>query len=216
MLKLNKENHIEQRTDEWFNARLGKFTASQISRLLGKETLKTTKQSIDTYAFEKAVESIYGKEEQDYISADMQRGIDLEPLAFSLFKDLKGYEFIDVTECGFFKYEENAGASPDGLVSDNSILEIKCPRRDKFFKIVANGLEEIDLKYMAQMQMQMLATDTEKAYFLNYYVNEGIQYWHELIVNRDEDMIDLIKERIEMANVVKNDYIKKITENAQY
>ncbi|WP_299116875.1 lambda exonuclease family protein [uncultured Winogradskyella sp.] len=207
---------LEQRTEDWYKVREGRFTASQISRLLGKEGLKRTIDSMDSYAFEKAVETIYGREEEDYISNDMQRGITLEPLAFKLFKDLKGYEFVDVNQTGFHKHGKHAGASPDGLTSDNSVLEIKCPRRNKFYKLVANGISEVDKSYIAQMQMQMMCTDTGQAYFLNYYIDNGIQHWHELIVPRDKDMISLIKERIEEATEIKLAYIKKIQENTQF
>lgn len=205
-----------QRSNEWFQMRLGRFTASSINRLLGKDTLQRTKDSISNYAFEKAVETLYGIEEEGFISFDMQRGITLEPLAFRRFAELKSFDFIDVSECVFFPYGEHAGASPDGLVSDNAILEIKCPRRDKFFKIVANGIEEIDPAYIAQMQMQMLCTNTEKAYFFNYYLEEGIEFWHELVIQRDEEMIELIKERIIQATKIKLEYINKINNNKQF
>lgn len=205
-----------QRSKEWFDARKGKFTASNINRLLGKEGLKKTKDSIDAFAFEKAVESVYGVEEDTVISFDMQRGIDLEPLAFNRFQDLKRYDFIDVKESTFIPFENHAGASPDGEVSDNAILEIKCPRRNKFFKIVANGTEQVDSAYIAQMQMQMLATETENAYFFNYLIENSLEYWHEIVIKRDEEMIDLIKERIKMATEIKLDYIKKLDKNKQW
>ena len=205
-----------QRTEEWFKAREGRFTASNISRLLGKEGLKRTKDSIDNFAFEKAVETIYGVETDQVISFDMQRGIDLEPYAFAKFKELKSLEFLDVKEVGFYEYEEGAGASPDGIVSNNSNLEIKCPKRNKFFKLVANGAVEIDAGYIAQMQMQMLATGTIQTYFFNYLIENGIEYWHEIIVPRDEEMISLIKNRIFIGNEIKKDYIKKITNNSQF
>ena len=205
-----------QRTNEWFDARKGRFTASQIHRLLGKSGLKKTKDSINNYAIEKAIESLYGLEDDDFISVDMQRGITQEPLAFNLFKELKSYEFIDVTETGFHKFGKHAGASPDGLLSDNSNLEIKCPRRNKFFKIVANGFDEIDKNYIAQMQMQMLCTGTERSYFLNYYLHNAIQYWHQIKVDRDEEMIKLIEERIIEAAEIKLEYIEKINNNSQF
>lgn len=206
----------EQRTDAWYKAREGRFTASQIHRLLGKESLARTKNSISNYAFEKAVETLYGREEDGFISEDMKRGIVLEPLAFNLFKQLKFHDFLDVTECGFYKYGKHAGASPDGRVSNNSNLEIKCPKRNKFYKIVANGVEQIDPQYIAQMQMQMLSTNTERSYFLNYFIDKGLEYWHELVVDRDETMIDLIKSRIEMATEIKLDFINKIKSNKQF
>ena len=64
---------VEQRTAEWFKMREGRFTASQISRLLGKETLKTTQKSIQTYAHEAAVETVFVREpELEYLPKDMQ------------------------------------------------------------------------------------------------------------------------------------------------
>ena len=164
------ENNL-QRTEKWFKTREGRFTASQINRLLGKETLKTTKQSIDTYAFEKAVETLYGVEEDSFVSFDMQRGIALEPLAFRVFEELKKFEFLDVQKTGFIPFGEHAGSSPDGIIKGVAPLEIKCPRRNKFMRIVANGIEEIDEVYMSQMQMQMLCTNTEKCYFFNYSIS---------------------------------------------
>lgn len=205
-----------QRSDEWFDIRKGRFTASQIHRLLGKESLKKTKDSIGNYAFEKAVETLHGLEDDNFVSIDMQRGITQEPLAFKLFSDLKSYEFLQVEEVSFYKHGNHAGASPDGKVSNNSNLEIKCPRRNKFFKLVANGYDEIDKSYIAQMQMQMLCTKTEKSYFLNYYLENAIQYWHEIIVERDEEMIDLIKDRIKMATEIKLEYIEKLNKNSQW
>lgn len=205
-----------QRTDEWFNQRLGRFTASKIHRLLGKEGLKRTNDSIDSFAFEKAVETLYGREEDNFISLDMQRGIDHEPLAFNIFKQYKELDFLEVKEVGFYKLGKHAGASPDGIVSNNCNLEIKCPRRNKFFKLVANGSKEIDKNYIAQMQMQMLCTGTEKTYFFNYYLENAIQYWHEIEIQRDEVMIGLIRSRIKIASEIKLDYIEKINKNNQW
>ena len=206
---------MKQRSKEWFEARKGRFTASGINRLLGKEGLKKTNDSINTYALEKAIESIYGVEEDTIISFDMQRGIDLEPLAFKLFKDLKSYEFIGVKESTFIPYGKHSGASPDGE-PDNAVLEIKCPKRNKFFKLVANGFDEIDAVYISQMQMQMLSAKVEKAHFFNYYIEKGFEYWHEIIVQRDEEIIDLIKKRIDIETEIKLNYVEKLNNNKQW
>jgi len=204
-----------QRTEEWFEARKGKFTASQIYRLLGKEGLAKTKQSIDTYAFEKAVEIVYGVEEQGVVSFDMQRGIDLEPLAFNRFKELKAFEFIDVNETGFHVFGKDSGASPDGLTDNNENLEIKCPRRTKFFKLVANGIAQVDKNYISQMQHQMAGTGTERTNFFNFYIEEGIEYWYNIVIERDEEMIELIKDRVEKAAIIRDEYVLKLQENSQ-
>lgn len=204
-------SNTEQRTNEWKSQRYGKFSASEIVKLLGARGLGETGK---TYAIEKAIEELYGEFEEPFISYDMQNGIDTEPLAFAKFKDLKGLEFLEVETCGFFEYNKHAGASPDGLVSDNAVLEIKCPKSTTFFKLVATN--EIDPKYYAQMQMQMLCTGRDKAYFFNYLIHEGTEYYHEIVVERDEAMIEKILERLKEAITIKEEYIKLIKTNKQW
>ena len=196
----------DQRSDEWFKARHGKFTASTIHKLLGARGLG---QTGETYAIEKAIEQLYGQLEESYRGLDMQRGVDLEPYAFAKFKE----QHPEATEAFMFPYGEHAGASPDGVVGKDAILEIKCPRPVKFFKIVAD--EKIDPEYIAQMQFQMLCSNSSKAYFFNYCVIDGEEFHHTIEVPRDEVMIDLIKERLEQAIAIKEAYIEKITNNLQ-
>ncbi len=204
-----------QRSEDWFEARKGRFTASDIHKLLGVRGLGQTGES---YIFEKAVEEVFGLEdkEDEFVSKDIQRGVTLEPLAFRKFKELKEFDFLDVQETTFFPYGSHAGASPDGLVGNNAILEIKCPRPTKFFNLVAKGIEAIDKEYIAQMQMQMLCTNSNKAYFFNYIIFNGKEMWHEIEVERDEKMIDLIKERIEQAIKIKQDFVEYLITNKQF
>ena len=202
---------VEQRSTEWFAQRIGRFTASEIYKLMGIKALGETGK---TYAIEKAIEQLYGEMEENFISYDMECGIETEPLAFAKFKELKGLEFLDVETCGFFELDKNYGASPDGLVSDNAILEIKCPKSTTFFKLVATN--EIDAKYYAQMQMQMMCTGREKAYFFNYLIHDGTEYHHEIIVYRDEELIKKIASRLVEAIEIKNEYINKINNNKQF
>ena len=139
-----------QRSDEWFDARKGRFTASEIYKLLGVKGLGETGKS---YIFEKAVEEVFGLDEEDtFVSFDMQRGIDLEPLAFNKFQEIKALDFMEVEQCGFIEFHKSTGSSPDGLVDIEAVLEIKCPTRSTFFKLVATN--EIDQKYFYQMQHQ--------------------------------------------------------------
>jgi exodeoxyribonuclease (lambda-induced) len=199
-----------QRTAEWHNERLGKFTASGIHKLMGIKGLGETGKS---YAFDKAVEKLFGEVEENFVSYDMERGIELEPMAFAKFKELKSLEFLEVENCGFFAKDFH-GASPDGLVGDDAVLEIKCPKANTFFKLVATN--EIDKKYYYQMQHQMLCTGRSKAYFFNYFIFEGREYWHEIIVERDVKVCNDIMGRIIEANEIKNEYIDKLKSNKQW
>jgi len=205
---------MEQRSNEWYKERLGKFTASEIYKLMGQKGLGKTGES---YCFEKACEIVYGIDEENNLETfDMKRGILLEPLAFRKFKELKYDEYIDVLECGFFNFCENSGASPDGLVGSNGILEIKCPQSTKFFGIVKDGIDAIDDKYIFQMQMQMLATKRDEAYFFNYIVFNSKEMYHEIVIKRDEKIIDTMKERIEQAVKIRNEYIVQLKEKQQF
>lgn len=205
----NRKNNFksDQRSEDWFKERYGKFTASEIHKLLGVRGLGKTGE---TYAIEKAIEELFGKTEVPFSSFDTQRGIDTEPIAFEKFKEL----YPETKPSFMFPYGQHAGASPDGVVGTDAILEIKCPRANKFFKIVAE--EEIDFEYIAQMQMQMLCSNSNKAYFFNYLILNDKEYHHTIIVERDEDMIELIKQRLDQAIEIKTNYINKITKNLQY
>lgn len=190
-----------QRTPEWYMARLGRFTASDIYRLMGKDGLATTKKSIETYAIEKASEAYFGLIEDDYISADMQRGIDLEPDAFARYADSRAMDFVTVEKCGFVPYGDHAGASPDGKASDGVNLEIKCPRIVTFGRLVAT--HEVDPNHYAQMQLQMICTGTDRSHYFNYVVHNGNEYSLTINVLRDEAYCDLMLSRIEQAAEVK-------------
>lgn len=204
----------QQRSKEWYSVRLGKFTASEIHKLLGVKGLGLTGEN---YIFEKATEIVFGiDEEENFVSSDMKRGIELEPIAFRKFQELKDLEFIEVKESYFFPYGEDAGASPDGVVGKNAVLEIKCPRFEKFCKYIKNGINEIDNVYMAQMQMQMLCSNSEKAHFFNYAIHKGQEMWHEIEVPRDEKIISLIKERLEVAIKMRNEFVEYLIKNKQF
>lgn len=205
------EQTIEQRTEEWFEQRLGRFTASEIYKLMGVRGLGETGKS---YAIEKAIEQLYGEVDENFVSFDMQKGIELEPLAFAKFSDIMSLQFVKVEKCGFFVNCEHSGASPDGLVGDYGILEIKCPKASTFFKLVATGI--IDDKYLYQMQKQMMAANRDKAYFFNYCIIDGVEYHHTIIIDRDDSVIQKMKERISEAVEIKKEYINKINKNKQF
>ena len=117
---------MEQRSKEWFEQRLGRFTSSEIYKLMGVKGIGETGK---TYSFEKAIEKVFGRDENWNVETwDMKRGKEQEELAFKLFQKQKAKQFIKVEETFFFPKGDNAGASPDGLVGSDAVLEIKCPR----------------------------------------------------------------------------------------
>lgn len=198
----------KQRTQEWFNARRYRFTGSRIHEIMG------TKISM-AYVKEVVLEALDPYLEESYVSPDMERGNILEETAFKKLTEILNKRFIQTETCGFFPYENFSGASPDGLTSDNGVIEIKCPRAKTFFEVVETG--KIDPKYYDQMQCEMLATGRSKAYYFNYFVNmNGKEYWHLIEVPRDEVRINFMKERIKQAADMAKIYEMTIKKNKQF
>lgn len=204
---------VEQRSQEWYDLRKGVFTSSEAHKLLG---IKGLGQTGETYALEKAIEIVEGFGDDELNTYDINRGIELEPYAFDKFNEVKSLDFIKARKVGFIKLNDNVGSSPDGLIDDDQGLEIKCPRRDKFYKIVALGVDAVDKDYVQQMQHQMWVGNLKKFYFMNYIIENGNEKWHILEFDRDKKVIDLLKERTEQAIAIRDKYVKLLLENKQY
>lgn len=203
---------IIQGSPEWFELRKGRATGSEIHKILGVQGFGQTGK---TYAFEKAVEIVFGlpDEDEQVETWDMARGKQLEPLAFQKFADTN---FFEVKKCSFIPYGENAGASPDGETSNKGVVEIKCPRRSKFFKYILNGKKEISKEYMAQIQMEMKSAKAEIGYFFNYYLDKGFEMHHEIIIEPDLKIQNLIDERLEEFVSIRDSYVKELRNNTQF
>lgn len=213
---------IEQRSDEWHELRAGRTTASSVTAILGKITHKKTLDAIENFAFQKAREILFEREEEKFIGVDAQNGVELEPFAFKKLAEILALDhFLNLREAGFFANGEFSGSSPDGIVEDMEnkpvgCAEIKCPKHAKFLKIVIGGIEAIEQKWIDQMQKQMLDTDTDVCYFLAYCVSEGNEYYHLIEIKRDNERIELIKERVEMVTNRTKEIIKSVNQNKQY
>jgi len=227
---------IQQRSPEWHKQRAKKFTASKIvslcadgSRKMTEEELiefkkenpksrKTTTwdipEGLKTYALEKAIDFFVDPDEDTFLSQAVEDGKETEPLAFEKFQSIKAMEFLEVSEAEFICKDGVSGSSPDGIVSNNSVLEIKCPNKTTFFRVVLTG--EIDKKYFFQMQKQMKDTGATQCYYFVYYIQDGEQYWHEIVVPRCKETIALIEERILIAVKLRDEYVQTITKNAQW
>ena len=115
---------IEQGSDEWLQARLGIVTASEVNNLITPKGKTCTGAKVQAYACLKASERITNHIEEHFESWDMQRGHIQEEIARGIYND--SYEAVQ--ECGFITNEiagVKIGASPDGLIGENSGLEIK-------------------------------------------------------------------------------------------
>lgn len=147
---------IEQRTDDWFAARLGKVTASSLYKVLAK-TKTGYGADRGNYMTQLVLERVTGSKAESYTNASMQWGIDQEPFARAAYEASRG---VMVDEVGFIPHPaiEAAGASPDGLVGDDGMVEIKCPDSKTALECWLSDTP-VEGKYFAQMQWQMRCAD---------------------------------------------------------
>lgn len=145
---------MEQRTDEWFAARVGKATASKIADVMAK-TKTGYSASRANYAAQLITERLTGRQAESYSNAAMQWGTETEPQARAAYCWLTDNR---VEECGFFDHPRIAmsGASPDGLIGSEGLIEIKCPNSATHIATLRG--EPVDGKYIKQMQWQMACT----------------------------------------------------------
>lgn len=201
-----KIHNFEQRTEDWYNIRKGKMTASNA------DTIIANGKGLETYIYNLMAEYYSSAEKENYINADMQRGIDLEPearLEFEFYTDL------DVQEVGFIEYNEFIGVSPDGLIGDDGLIEIKCPNDSVYFKLLLS--DNIKPEYIAQMQMQLYVTDRQYCYFVSYNPNFEKSLYIKKIT-RDEEMIEKLKKGLdkgtELIKEIKKSF-RKVGQNGK-
>ena len=155
---------IEQRTDEWFESRLGKATASRIADIIAK-TKTGPSASRENYAVQLVLERITQSKGESYTNAAMQWGTETEPMARQQY-ELKRGVFVD--EVGFIDHPTIAmsGASPDGLVGADGLVEIKCPNSATHMETLVS--RKIPQKYIPQMMWQMACTGRNWCDFVSF------------------------------------------------
>ena len=147
---------MEQRTDDWFAARLGKVTASSLYKVLAK-TKTGYGADRGNYMTQLVLERVTNSKADSYTNAAMQWGIDQEPFARAAYEAKAG---VMVDEVAFVQHPtiDAAGASPDGLVGNDGMVEIKCPDSKTALECWLSD-SPVEGKYFAQMQWQMRCAD---------------------------------------------------------
>lgn len=184
---------MEQRSQEWFAARLGKVTASRIGDLMAK-TKSGYAASRANYMAELLVERLTGEPREGFQSAAMAWGTDTEPMARS------AYTFhtdASVEQVGFVDHPTvpQSGASPDGLVDERGMVEIKCPNTATHIDTLLGA--GIQRKYLLQMQWQMACTGRVWCDFVSFdpRLPEEMRL-HVTRVERDDDLVAEIESAV--------------------
>lgn len=192
---------VIQGSPEWHQMRCGKVTASRVADIVAK-TKTGPAASRKDYMAELVLERLTGMSEEGYTNAAMQWGIDTEPQARI------AYEFhrnVDVAEIAFVPHPTIAdtGASPDGLVGDDGLVEIKCPTQATHMETLEG--QTVPARYLTQMQWQMACTGRQWCDFVSFDPRfpTHMQFFVDR-VKRDDTMIaELEAEVIAFLNEVR-------------
>lgn len=199
---------IIQGSAEWYAIRLGKVTASRVSDVIAK-TKTGWGASRKNYAAELIAERLTGKPADSYTNAAMQWGKDTEAqarAAYSFFRD------VDVTEIGFIDHSviPMTGASPDGLIGDGGMLELKCPNTATHIDTLIT--KSIPDKYIVQMQWQMACAGRQWNDFVSFdpRLPENLRMFVQRVLRDDDRIAELEKEIIVFLNDVDSTINKLI------
>ena len=203
---MNIITEMEQGTDEWLALRLGKITASRMKELLSKGRGTAPSKTAESYMFDLIAEKLTGKPKDFFMNDAMQWGVDTEESARAMYELKHG---VDVVEVAFIELDENVGMSPDGLVGDDGLLEIKCPNTTTQLKRALTDNYSKD--YYAQIQMQLWVSDRQWCDFVSYDPRlECDASYLEQRVLRDEDFIEDMKAKTEKFIVDMNEILNKL------
>lgn len=203
---------VEQNTDEWFQLRAKKITSSKLGCIMANYP-KTFGLPAKKYAVNIAIEQITGKAiSSNYTNEHMQRGHEQEPIARMIYEN---ENFCEVANGGFFD-SEFIGCSPDGLVGNDGIIEIKSVISSVHFDNVKRGT--FDPAYKWQLIGNLKFSNREWMDFVSYCEQFPIDkqlYKYQLKKNDYNNEFDMIDARIEdFLKVISS--TKEIILNSDY
>jgi putative phage-type endonuclease len=155
---------IEQGTDAWKQMRLGRVTASRVSDVIAR-TKTGWGASRANYLAELVAERLTGVPAESYVNGAMIWGTEKEPEARFAYSFHANAEVVQV---GFVPHPQIAmsGASPDGLIGDDGLVELKCPNTATHIDTLLG--QKVPEKYVTQMQWQMACTERAYCDFVSY------------------------------------------------
>lgn len=184
---------LTQGTESWLAARLGKVTASRVADVIAK-TKTGCGASRANYAAELVAERLTGASAERYTNAAMIWGTEKEPDARAAYEFYTG-ETVELI--GFVNHPtiRNAGASPDGRVAADGLVEIKCPNTATHIETLLGGA--VPSKYITQMQWQMACEGRAWCDFVSFdpRLPESMSLFVKRIA-RDEAMISMLEKEV--------------------
>lgn len=217
-----------QSCPQWYCDRLFHFTSSEVEKLLKVPKNKDDREagklsaSAESYIFDKLAEILTNGTCLDYTAIDTREvrwGNEHEQDARMEYERRMGNA---VELCGFIPYNSVFGGSPDGLVGEDGIIEIKCPynsanhARNLLIR-TESDFRKLHPTYYAQIQGNLLATGRKWADFVSYDVRmQNAALMLKVVrIERNEEYINQIIEALTKATAIKNAYMAQIVAQMQ-
>jgi putative phage-type endonuclease len=201
---------MEQRTEEWFQARLGKVTASAVADMMAKTKTGAASADRANLLARLLTERLTGEPTVGFTNAAMQWGVDTEDqaraaVAFEIGEAIEEVGFVDHPEI------EGLGASPDGLIGTDGLVEIKCPNTATHIDTLLS--QKVAKKYLLQMQTQLACTGRQWCLFASYdpRLPQHLQLWTTKVA-RDPVLIKEIETETKKFLAELEDKIEKLNE----
>jgi len=195
--------NIDQGSEEWLKLRLGVATASNFDKIItttGKES-----ESLKKYALQLATELMLETPEPSFKNDVMARGNEIESLARDAYQE---DAFKVVEEITMFKSDcGNFGYSPDGLVDDDGLVEIKCPIATTHFKYLLDNKMPTD--YWQQVQGGLWVSQRKWIDFVSYNSYFKDKKLFIVRVERDEEYIAKLAELANKVILIRDEYLNK-------
>jgi putative phage-type endonuclease len=195
---------IKQGSDEWLQLKLGVASASNFDKIItttGKES-----GTLEKYALQLATEQMLIAPEPSYKNDAMISGNELEESARNVYQE---QTFNAVDQITMFKSDcGNFGYSPDGLVGDDGLVEIKCPLATTHFKYLLDNKMPSD--YIQQVQTGLWISERKWCDFVSYHPNFKDKQLFIIRVERDEQYIVKLIELANKVILLRNEYLKQL------
>lgn len=214
---MEKANNIPHGSEEWYNVRKGRFTPSELHRLMTEPKLKTEVLSAGaiTYIKEKLAESLtadFKIENEFQGNAATAWGNAYEDEAINIFADMSDTEII---KPGFILANDVFGGTPDGVSADNSFgIEVKCPYNPAIhldnLLLTPDEFKKARKEYYWQIQGYILLTGIPDWYFISYDPRQTHLCIKYIQIKKNEEDIELIKKKLKLATDYKQQLLNKL------
>ena len=189
---------VDQRSEEWFDLRAKKMTASHA------QAISANGKGLQTYIREMMAEFYSSEEPKRFSNSYTDWGTEQEPIARMIYEFETGRK---VEEIGFVIHNDYVGCSPDGFVDEDGMIEIKCLSDKVYLNLLLD--EKIESKYLWQMQMQMLVSERNWNDFFVYNPHFKQSYFLRR-VEKDQAMFDKLNKGFESGEAMIKEIMEKM------